>query len=338
MKKVILTGSNGFVGHHVLDHILRNTDWEIYCIDQLSYSSFGLKRLRETAAITNPRVNFFSFDLCSKIPLGLAEEIKDVDYILHIAAESHVDNSISDPSTFIQNNVSSTVNLLEFCRTHAKNLKKFIYFSTDEVFGYAPEGVAYKEGDRYNCGNPYSASKAAAECICQSYANTYRLPIIITNTMNIIGERQHSEKFVPKVIGSILKEETIMVHSYPDKKKSGSRYYIHARNVSDAFIFILENATEFLDGKDASLGKYNIVGTKEVSNLDIVKMIGDSMNIKPKYEMVDFHSDRPGHDLRYSLDGSKLEKLGWKPPIDFANSLKKTVLWNLKNKHWLEEL
>jgi ribosomal protein S18 acetylase RimI-like enzyme len=190
MKKIILTGSNGFVGHHVLDHLLRNTDWHIYCIDKLSYSSFGLKRLKEISALTNPRVSFFSFDLIQDLSEGLVNEIKDANYVLHIAAESHVDNSIEDPKNFIKNNVDSTINILEFCRNHCSNLENFLYFSTDEVFGNAQEGFSYKEGDRHNCGNPYSASKSASESICESYCNTYNMPIIVTNTMNIIGEFQ----------------------------------------------------------------------------------------------------------------------------------------------------
>tara|TARA_R100000152_G_C6779981_1_gene212202 strand:+ start:1379 stop:2386 length:1008 start_codon:yes stop_codon:yes gene_type:complete len=333
-KKVILTGSNGFVGHHVLDHLIRSTDWHIYCMDKLSYSSFGLQRLREACLLDNPRVTFFSFDLCNELPEGLVKEIQDVNYVLHIAAESHVDNSIDDPANFIKNNVDSTIHLLEFCRS-CKKLEKFIYFSTDEVFGNAAENFSYSEGDRFNCGNPYSASKAAAECICQSYCNTYNLPIIITNTMNIIGERQHIEKFVPKVIKQVSNNEKVFVHSYPDRKKSGSRFYIHARNVADAFIFILNNSTEVLDSKDASLGRYNIVGVEEISNLQMVEMISEIIGKTAKYEMVDFHSSRPAHDLRYALNGEKLKKLGWSPPVNFKESLIKTVNWTLKNPHWL---
>lgn len=335
MKKIILTGSNGFVGHHVLDHILRNTDWHIYCIDKLSYSSFGLKRLKEISALTNSRVTFFSFDLSQEISEGLIKEISDANYILHIAAESHVDNSIQDPKNFIKNNIDSTINILEFARNNCHNLEKFLYFSTDEVFGNAPEGFSYKEGDRHNCGNPYSASKSASESICESYCNTYGLPIIITNTMNIIGERQHSEKFIPKVIKSISNDEKIFIHCYPNGKKAGSRFYIHARNVADAFIYILKNSKEKLDSKDSSLGRYNIVGVKELSNLEVVEIISKIMNKKADYELTDFHSSRPAHDLRYALNGDKLSELGWTPPVDLEESIKKTVNWTLKNQQWL---
>jgi len=336
-KKALVTGGCGFVGHHVIDHIFRNTDWDVYCIDKLSYSSFGLSRLQETNILSNPRFKMFSFDLCSEISKGMEKEISDVNYILHIAAESHVENSIVDPVNFVKNNVDSTLNLLEFARQKCTNLEKFMYFSTDEVFGNAKESFAYKEGDRFNCGNPYSASKAAGETLCESYCNTYGLPIVITNTMNIIGERQHAEKFIPKVIKSILNDEKIYIHSYPDKIKAGSRFYIHARNVADAFIYVLQNTTELLDNHDSSKGRYNIAGCEELSNLQVVEIISDIMGKKADYEMTDYHSQRPSHDLRYALNGDKLEKLGWSVPIDFRGSLEKTVNWTLKNPHWLVE-
>lgn len=334
MKKIILTGANGFVGHHILEHFLKKTDWIIYCLDKLSYASSGHDRIRDIKAFTHDRVKIFTTDLCLPISEGMIKEIGEVDYIFHVAADSHVDNSISDPVPFIQNNVSSTLNLLEYARK-LTSLKKFIYFSTDEVFGSAPEGVNYKEGDRFNCGNPYSASKAAAECICQSYSNTYKIPIIITNTMNVIGERQHPEKFVPKIIRSILNGDTLTIHSNKEKTKAGSRFYIHARNIADALLFILDNTDETLNNYDASIGKFNIVGEFETDNLQLAQNIASILNKELKYEMVDFHSSRPGHDLRYALDGNKLKSLGWDHPVKFKQSLENTVQWTLNNEKWL---
>lgn len=334
MKKVILTGANGFVGHHILEHFLKNTDWTIFCLDKLSYASSGHDRIRDIEAFTDDRVKIFTTDLCLPISEGIAKEIGDIDYIFHVAADSHVDNSISDPVPFIQNNVNSTINLLEYARK-LPNLKKFIYFSTDEVFGSAPDGVNYKEGDRFNCGNPYSASKAAAECICQSYSNTYKIPIIITNTMNVIGERQHPEKFVPKIIRSVLNGDTLTIHSNKEKTKAGSRFYIHARNIADALLFILNNTNETLNNYDASIGKFNIVGELEMDNLQLAQNIASILNKELKYEMVDFHSSRPGHDLRYALDGNKLKSLGWSHPVKFKESLENTVQWTLNNEKWL---
>jgi dTDP-glucose 4,6-dehydratase len=245
-----------------------------------------------------------------------------------MAAETHVDNSILDPLKVITNNVNSTVNLLEWART-LKNLEIFFYFSTDEVFGPALGDTLYKEWDRHHPTNPYSASKSAAENICISYENTYKIPLMIVNVMNAFGERQHVEKFIPKCINKILNNELIHIHSYPDKKESGTRFYIHAQNIANAVLFLIKNGT---------IGeKYNISGEKEVSNLDLALLIAKSMGKELRYEMVDFHSSRPGHDLRYGLNGNKIYELGWNPKFNFEESLDKTVKWTLDNLEWLIE-
>mgnify|MGYP003144513969 FL=1 len=335
MTKVILTGANGFVGHHILEHFLKKTDWEIYCLDKLSYASSGHDRIRDINVFNDDRVKIFTTDLSLPFQEGLIKELGDIEYIFHVAADSHVDNSISDPVPFVQNNIDSTLHILEYARS-LPNLKKFIYFSTDEVYGSAPIGKNYKEGERFNCGNPYSASKGAAECICQSYANTYKIPIIITNTMNVIGERQHPEKFVPKVINKVLNNETVTIHSNKEKTEAGSRFYIHARNIADALLHILENCDETLDNYDASKGRFNIVGEKETDNLQLAQLIADILGKELKYEMVDFHSQRPGHDLRYALDGEKMKKLGWNHPVSFEQSLESTIKWSLDRDEWLK--
>jgi len=328
MKKIIVTGGCGFIGHHLVEHLIRNTDWKVIIIDKLSYASKGLDRIRSADLINNERLKIFTFDFTNKITEGLKQEIgDDVDYIAHLGAESHVDNSIANPRACFNDNIFGTIELLEYART-LKNLKLFFYFSTDEVFGPAPNNVSYKEWDRHNPTNPYSASKSAAENICLSYNNTYSLPLIIVNNMNVFGERQYVEKFIPNTIKKILKNETVFIHSYKDKKKSGTRFYIHARNVAACILFLIEK------GKIAE--KYNITGEKEVSNLDLAKMISKFMNRELKYEMIDYHSSRPGHDLRYSLTNESLNKLGWKQPADFEKSLNKTIQWTLDNQEWLE--
>ena len=177
--------------------------------------------------------------------------------------------------------------------------------------------------------NPYSASKSAAENICISYENTYKIPLMIVNVMNAFGERQHVEKFIPLCIKKVLNNELVYIHSYPDKKESGTRFYIHAQNIANAVLFLIKNGT---------IGeKYNIAGEKEVSNLDLAKLIAKSVGKELKYEMIDFHSTRPGHDLRYGLDGNKIYELGWNPKFNFEKSLEKTVNWTLNNLEWLEE-
>jgi dTDP-glucose 4,6-dehydratase len=253
----------------------------------------------------------------------------DINYIVHMAAETHVDNSISDPVNFIHNNVMSTVHLLEFARK-CTNLELFFYFSTDEVYGPALNDTLFKEDERHNPTNPYSASKSAAEQISIAYGNTYNIPIIRINVMNAFGERQHVEKFIPKVIKQILNDETVLIHSYPDKQTAGSRFYIHARNIADAVLFLIQN------GKIGE--SYNLTGEREVTNLEMAQIIADTINKPLKYELVDFHSSRPGHDLRYGLDGSKMNAMGWKIPVAFTESLKKTIRWTLDNQKWLEEL
>jgi dTDP-glucose 4,6-dehydratase len=326
--KILITGGCGFIGHHFVEHIYRNTDWDIIIIDKLSYASNGLERLRDTETLFNTRIKLFTCDLVLPLSDGIIKEIgSDIDYIVHMAAETHVDNSIKDPKLFINNNIQSTVNLLEYARTEVPNLKTFFYFSTDEVFGPALGDTLYKEWDRHKPTNPYSASKSAAEQICISYENTYKTPLMIVNVMNAFGERQHVEKFIPLCIKKIMNNEKIYIHSYPDKKTSGTRFYIHGRNIAAAVLFLIKN------GKIGE--KYNISGEREVSNLEMAQMIAKFMNKELIYEMVDFHSDRPGHDLRYGLDGTKLFEMGFKLPLNFEESLRKTIKWTLENNKWL---
>ncbi len=328
-KRVLITGGCGFIGHHVVEHLFRKTNWDLIIVDKLNYASFGLDRLRDINVINSPRVKVITWDLIEPFSEGILREIGSVQYIVHMAAETHVDNSISYPVEFINNNVKSTVNMLEYARSIKDTLDIFFYFSTDEVFGSAPDGVSYKEWDTHHPTNPYSASKSASEMLCLGYENTYKIPLMIVNVMNAFGERQHVEKFIPKVIKKILNDETVYIHSYPDKIRAGSRFYIHGRNIAAAVLFLIQHGT---------LGeKYNVVGEKEVDNLEMAQLIASIIGKPLKYEMVDFHSTRPGHDHRYALDGTKLFDMGWKLPLTFEESLRKTVEWTLQNKKWLEE-
>ena len=234
--KIIITGGCGFIGHHFVEHIFKNTDWEIIIFDKLSYASNGFERLRDTDTLYKSRVKIFTNDLINSLPEGIIKEIgSDVDYIVHMAAETHVDNSIQNPKLFIDNNIYSTLNMLEYAKK-LPNLKTFFYFSTDEVFGPALGDTLFKEWDRHKPTNPYSASKSAAEQICISYENTYKIPLMIVNVMNAFGERQHVEKFIPLCIKKLINNEKIYIHSYPDKKTSGTRFYIHARNIAEAVL------------------------------------------------------------------------------------------------------
>lgn len=326
-ETILITGGMGFIGSHFVEHVHRTTDWNIIIVDKLSYASRGFERIRSMGLLSSPRIQVFTFDLSSSIPEGLVLEFGEVNYIVHMAADTHVDNSIDDPVPFIQNNVMSTVNLLEYARS-VPTLKQFFYFSTDEVFGPALGDASYKEWDRHNPTNPYSASKSAAENICLSYKNTYSIPLVVVNVMNAFGERQHVEKFIPKCIDKILKDETVTIHANEDCTYPGSRFYIHARNIANAVLFLVKN------GKVGE--KYNITGERELDNLELAQMIAKELGKELKYEMVNFHANRPGHDIRYALDGSKLFDLGWKMPIDFEQSLKKTIQWTVEHPEWLK--
>ena len=258
-----------------------------------------------------------------------------------MASDSHVDRSITHPVDFVQNNVNLTLNMLEYAREVRP--EKFIQVSTDEVYGPAPVGHDHKEGEPHRPSNPYSASKSAQESIAYSYWRTYNVPVTITNTMNNFGERQHPEKYVPMVIKKIMSGEVIDIHSKPNEDKSwtiGSRVWLHARNHADAIQHILDNidVVWYEDGESTpDIQRFNVAGEQEIDNLQIVNMIADIIGKEPVYELVDFHSSRPGHDLRYSLDGTKLKEYGWNAPISVAESFRRTVEWTMSRPDWLVE-
>jgi dTDP-glucose 4,6-dehydratase len=323
--RILITGGAGFLGHHVVDHLLDNTDAEVVVLDKLTYASSGFDRLRDSDRFDDARVHTLAADFTKPISHGVSLEIGDVDYILHLGAETHVDNSIADPEPFVMTNVVGTMHMLNFALT-VPSLKRFLYFSTDEVFGPAPEGVAYKEWDRYKSSNPYSASKAGGEELVVAYVNTYGLPAVITHCMNVFGERQHPEKYLPLCVRKICAGETVTVHG--DETKAGSRFWIHARNVANAIAFVLENSV---------IGeKYNIVGEREVDNLEIAQFIARVIGKPLKHKLVSCADTRPGHDLRYALDGGRLAKMGWEPPVGFEESMERTIRWMLENPKWHE--
>jgi dTDP-glucose 4,6-dehydratase len=325
--RLLVTGGAGFVGHHICEHFLRNTDYELVVIDRLTYASTW-DRLRDVQAFDEKRVTCLAADFTQPLVGGLEEEIGKIDVVLHLGAETHVDNSISNPLSFIQANVIGTHWILDFCRRQGAHL---MYFGTDEVFGPAPDGVAYKEDDRHAPGNPYAATKSGGEMLVMSYGNTYQIPYTITRCMNIFGERQHPEKFIPLVLRKVLNGETVTIHSNASRDRAGSRFYIHARNVAAAYLHLLENRVKQGETGEA----YHIVGEREIDNLTLAQMIADIVGKPLHYEMVDFHSSRPGHDLRYALDGSKLARAGWTPPMAVEVSLERTVKWFMANPRWL---
>jgi dTDP-glucose 4,6-dehydratase len=338
-KKVLITGGAGFIAHHIIERILKTTDWEIVSLDRLDYSG-NLNRLHDVMQDIpedqRKRLRIVWHDLKSEINGMIASNIGQVDYILHLAAGSHVDRSIEYPMEFVMDNVVGTVNLLQWARTQT-NLNRFVYFSTDEVFGPAPKGVNYTERDRYNSTNPYSASKAAAEEMCVAFENTYNLPIVITHTMNVFGQRQHPEKFIPLCIQKIRDGETVYIHSNAERTEAGSRHYIHAADVADGMMFILGLDTANLprDFGGAKCPKFNLVGPEEIDNLRLAQIIADSQNAELHYELIDFHTSRPGHDLRYAMSGDYLRQLGWVPRLKLTERIQEVVQWTLANQRWM---
>jgi len=337
-KKILITGGAGFIAHHVIDKILSTTDWEIVTLDRLDFSG-NLNRLKEVVSSypekEQRRVKVVHHDLKAELNPEIIATIGHVDLISHLAAGSHVDRSITYPLEFVMDNVVGTAHILDYARK-LDNLERFAYFSTDEVFGPAPKGVNYKENDRYNSTNPYSASKAGAEELVVAFENTYGLPSIITHTMNVFGERQNPEKYIPMVIKKARDGEVVTVHSNKEKTVAGSRHYIHAEDVADALLFLFnyDISSMSADNTGAKCQKFNIVGKDEIDNLELAQFIAQSQNKTLNYEMVDFHSQRPGHDLRYALDGTKMEKMGWVPQSAYKK-LEEVVEWTLRNERWL---
>ena len=336
--KILVTGGAGFIAHHLVSQILKNTDWEVVTLDRLDFSG-NLNRLQDILQDFSPedrsRVRVVFHDLKAAVNPLIAADIGKVDYILHLAAGSHVDRSIEYPMEFVMDNVVATCNILDYARG-LDHLERFVYFGTDEVFGPAPKGIDYKENDRYNSTNPYSASKAGGEELAVAFENTYGLPVYITHTMNVFGQRQHPEKYIPKCIKNIRDGRPITIHSDPTKTIPGSRHYIHAEDVSDALLFLLQQPTVVESNwGGAKCPKFNIVGAEELNNLELAKLIAEAQGKDLIYELVDFHSARPGHDLRYALSGEKMKKMGWEPQ-NIRSRITEVVEWTLANERWIE--
>jgi len=331
MKKLLLTGGAGFVGHHLLEGVLKQTDWDIIILDCLSYAG-NLNRITDISIWEREkhRVKFIWHDLKAPISETTHNLIGPIDYVWHLAAESHVENSLKDAVPFAESNVVGTTHLLEYLKHYQPNLKKYIGFNTDEVFGLAPFGIDYKESDKFYPSNPYSASKAGQWCMEYAFGHAFGMPIIQVHSMNIFGERQHPEKFIPMTIRKILNNEIITIHGTGGN--IGTRKWIHAREVCNGLLFLT---------KKGIIGEtYNIVG-KEKNVLEVANIISNTIRGKgldeSEIEYIDFHHTRKGHDLRYSLDANKMTKLGWTPKLNFEDSLKKVVRWAIesKNKKWL---
>lgn len=346
VKRILVTGGAGFIGSAYVSYLLNNTDWDIVVLDRLDYSG-NLNRLAEVipqGLRSHIGVKIVYHDLKAPINSQVANRIGDVNYIVHMAAASHVDRSIADPMSFVMDNVVGTTNILDFARLNCPNLEQFLYFSTDEVFGpctaeilgYSPTlEKGFDEYARYNSTNPYAATKAAGEELATAYRNTYKLPIVITHTMNVFGERQHPEKFIPSTISKVLRGDTVSIHAEKNLIRAGTRFYIHTDDVARCVQNIIK-CDALYDFKSGRPQKWNIVGKEEIDNLELARFIAAVVGKPLIFEMVDFHSSRPGHDLRYALDGSKMKMAYQFEPSFVWKKLRQTVEWYLAHPEWLK--
>lgn len=335
--KILLTGAAGFVGSHVLAHLLAQTDADIVCPWTLRHHG---NSQRLAAAIDqapepgawNDRVTTFMHDLATPMPATLVDEIGPVDYVLNIASESHVDRSISEPAPFIRNNIELALNVLDYARQVRPRM--VLHMGTDEEYGPAYGDYKHREWDTVLPSNPYSASKAAQSAIATSYWRTYGVPVVLTRTMNLIAPGQDAEKFVPTVIRKILAGETVQIHASPEGVP-GSRHWIDAREFGAAWLHLLRTVEPEMYPDHDRPSMFHVVG-EERSNLEVAQTIAGILGRPLKYELVSFHSSRPGHDLRYALDGSKLAEAGWTPGRPLEETLTDIVKWYADNPQWLD--
>lgn len=344
--KVLLTGAGGFVGHHTLSHLLKTTDWQFVVTDSFKHLGISarIRAVFQELPTEAQRVKVVTHDLSTPIDKVTARELENPDVIINMASDSHVDRSIANPRPFVENNVAIALSLLEYART-LENLLLFIQIGTDEVFGPAPLGINFPEWTPHIPSNPYSASKSAQEAISISYWRTFDLPVVLTNTMNIIGERQDVEKFVPLIIRTLSEGKRVPVHARKESTGNwscGSRFYLHARNQADALRFLILRLANGLVRYSNGLEKperFNVRGEIEIFNDQMVHLIAKFLekdgSLENFVEYVDVDGTRPGHDLRYALDGSKLFSLGWSPPVAFEESLQRTVQWTVRNPVWI---
>lgn len=325
MSTLLITGSAGFVASHVVDHFLRNTDHNIIGLDRLDFSG-NLNRLAELESVCKAGKRFRQVfhDLKAGINPLLAKQIGPVDWILHLAAGSHVDRSIADPMSFVLDNIVGTCNVLLFAKEIGA---KMFFLSTDEVYGPANDGQCFKEWDRYKSANPYAATKAGAEELCLAFQNTYKMHIVIGRGMNILGTKQHYEKMCPSTIRKVLTGEVVQIHADPTCTIPGSRFYIPVSEVARAIEFSIKNVP--------SGEKVNIVGEREVSNLELAQRIASAIGKPLHFQLTSWHESRPGHDLKYECDGSKLRAMGFERKLSFETAVVQTVEWSLANRHWL---
>ena len=333
--RILLTGGAGFIGSAVVRHIIKNTDDEVLNLDKLTYAG-NLESLNEISG--NPRYQFQQVDICDADKLADVFTMFKPDVVMHLAAESHVDRSIDGPTAFIQTNIVGTYTLLEAARQYWQGLEeskkthfRFHHISTDEVYGDL-EGTTdlFTETTSYAPSSPYSASKASSDHLVRAWQRTYGLPTIVTNCSNNYGPYHFPEKLIPLVILNALDGKPLPIYGKGDQIRDWLFVEDHARA-------LYKVVTEGVVGET-----YNIGGHNEKQNIEVVKTICKILDeLKPQangqtYEsLITFVKDRPGHDLRYAIDATKIQnELGWTPAETFETGIRKTVQWYLNNLDW----
>ena len=330
MKKVLITGGAGFIGSHVVRLFVKKyPEYHVFNLDKLTYAG-NLENLRDVEAA--PNYTFIKGDICDASLLEDLFDKNDFDGVIHLAAESHVDRSISNPMAFVETNVMGTVTLLNAAKAKwkGKSGKRFYHVSTDEVYGSLGAEGYFTEATPYDPKSPYSASKAASDHFVRAYHNTYQLPVIISNCSNNYGSFHFPEKLIPLTIHNIQQGKSIPV-------------YGKGENVRD-WLFVEDHASaiDVIYHKGKTGETYNIGGFNEWTNIDLVSLLCKIMDRKlgnvpgTSDRLITFVTDRAGHDLRYAIDASKLKnELGWEPSLQFEEGLEKTVDWYLANQNWL---
>ncbi|MEI7872230.1 MAG: dTDP-glucose 4,6-dehydratase [Alphaproteobacteria bacterium] len=336
--KILVTGGAGFIGSAVVRHIIRDTDWSVANVDSLTYAG-NLESLAE--ARTSNRHRHFKVDICDRAALdAIFHEVRP-DAVLHLAAESHVDRSIDGAAPFIKTNVTGTYTLLEATLAHWRTLDeaararfRFQHISTDEVFGSLGATGKFTETTPYAPNSPYSASKAASDHLVRAWHHTYGLPTLATNCSNNYGPYHFPEKLIPLVILRALGGENLPVYG----KGENVRDWLHVEDHAEALTLVLRQ------GRPGET--YNVGGDSERKNIDVVRaicalldeMLPASPN-RPHERLIQFVTDRPGHDARYAIDATKIQtELGWRPRHSFDSGLRATVRWFLDNRPWWERV
>ncbi len=335
MKNILITGGAGFIGSHVVRHFLRNhSDTNVVNLDKLTYAG-NLENLKDVEHL--PNYSFEKGDIADVAFVQSLFEKYNFDGVIHLAAESHVDRSISNPMEFVQTNVVGTVTLLNAAVAHWKNNfegKRFYHVSTDEVYGelHNPEDF-FTEETSYDPRSPYSASKAASDHFVRAYGNTYGLPIVISNCSNNYGPNHFPEKLIPLIIHNIIHNKPLPVYGKGENVRDWLFVEDHAKAIDKVF-------------HEGKIGEtYNIGGFNEWKNIDVVKLLCKILDGKlnraegDSEKLIQFVTDRAGHDLRYAIDSTKImNDLGWKPSLQFEEGIAKTVDWYLNNAEWLNNV